>query len=442
MTTYSRTRTNEVNKQKRSRRKRRLLWINLAILACIVVFGALIWLSQRDAEPASGRAADKPSHEAAPSSDDGGAAGSASASAPASDGNAGGGDAGEDSGDNASTGTEEGAAATEEDGAEASSGAGDGTVKLALVGDILPAARVLDYMNQFGFDYPFEGARTLLQSADITAGNLETAITDRGTPEENKEYVYRGPKEALTPIKDAGFDFLSLANNHSMDYGWEGLNDTMDALDDIDIAHAGSGVDDVEAFTPAYIDSQGVTVGFVSLTRVIPISKNVWKADKANPGLAESYSTERAVKAIQEAKSHADLVVVMVHWGEERSDTPNKFQKSLAYAYVDAGADLVVGSHPHVLQGFEKYKGKWIAYSLGNFVFPGMSPPTTAETGVLTATCKAGGDCSLQFAPMISKLAQPVPMDEQTGKALMARLSGISYGASIKEDGTIVASDP
>lgn len=437
MTTYSRTRTNEVNKQKRNRRKRRLLWINLAMLACIAVFGALIWLSQQDAEPASGRAADKPSQEVAPSLDDGGAAGSASASAPASEGAA-----GIDSGDNASTDGEEGAAATEDDGAAASSGAGDGTVTLALVGDILPAARVLDYMNQFGFDYPFEGSRSLLRNADITAGNLETAITDRGTPEENKEYVYRGPKEALAPIKEAGFDFLSLANNHSMDYGWEGLSDTMDALDDIDIAHAGSGIDDVEAFTPAYIDSQGMTVGFVSLTRVIPISKNVWKADKANPGLAESYSTERAVAAIKEAKSHADLVVVMVHWGEERSDTPNKFQKSLAYAYVDAGADLVVGSHPHVLQGFEKYKGKWIAYSLGNFVFPGMSPPTTAETGVLTATCKAGGDCSLRFAPMISKLAQPVPMDEQTGKALLARLSDISYGASVKEDGAIVASDP
>lgn len=442
MTTYSRTRTNEVNRQKRSRRKRRLLWINLAMLACIAVFAALIWLSQRDSEPASGAPADEPSHEAAPPSNGGEAAGSASASAPASEDDAGG-----EAGGLASAGNgDEEAAATEDDGSAegAAEGAasGDGTVTIALVGDILPAARVLDYMNQFGFDYPFEGSRSLLQAADITAGNLETAITDRGTPEENKEYVYRGPKEALAPIKDAGFDFLSLANNHSMDYGWEGLSDTMDALDDIDIAHAGSGIDDTEAFTPAYIESKGVTVGFVSLTRVIPISKNVWKADKANPGLAESYSTERAVAAIREAKSHADLVVVMVHWGEERSDTPNKFQKSLAYAYVDAGADLVVGSHPHVLQGFEKYKGKWIAYSLGNFVFPGMSPPTTAETGVLSATCKAGGDCSLKFAPMLSKLAQPAPMDEQTGKALLARLSGISFGVSVKEDGTIVASDP
>ncbi len=430
MDTYSRARTNDRKKRERGKRKRRLLWINMAMLLCIAVFVALIWQSQRSAEPSGAKTANPPSQESAPSpSNDGGAAATGTASAMPTEGN--------DSGS-----ADDGSAAGGETNAEGAGNAENGTVTLAFVGDILPAARVLDYMNQFGYDYPFEGSKDQLLAADIAAGNLETAITSRGTPEDNKEYVYRGPKEALQPIKDAGFDFLSLANNHSMDYGWEGLSDTMDALDDIDIEHAGSGNDDKEAFTPAYIERNGVTVGFVSLTRVIPFSKNVWKADKLNPGLAETYTTERAVAAIKEAKSHADIVVVMVHWGEERSDTPNKFQKSLAYAYVDAGADLVIGSHPHVLQGFESYKGKWIAYSLGNFVFPGMSPPTTAETGILTATCKAGGDCSLKFSPMIAKLARPAPMDEPTGKALLARLSRISFASSVKEDGTIVASNP
>src|SRR5690606_38936614 len=160
--------------------------------------------------------------------------------------------------------------------------------------------------------------------------------------------------------------------------------------DDARIVHAGAGIDDKQAYTPAYLEANGVTVAFVSVTRVVPVTE--WKADKNNPGLAEAYSTTRALAAIAGAKGNADRLAVMVHWGEERSDLPNQVQKSLAYAFVDAGADLVIGHHPHVLQGFEKYKDKWIAYSLGNFVFPGMSPPTTAETGVLTAACKPGGE--------------------------------------------------
>jgi poly-gamma-glutamate capsule biosynthesis protein CapA/YwtB (metallophosphatase superfamily) len=427
--TYSRTRTSDKKKVARGKRTRRLLWINLSILACIVGAAIFIWLGQQDAKPQSIQSSDEPAASITTSPNEDG-----EPIATDSGGKVG---ATEENGDN--TAAEDDTAA--DDQAEASDST-SGSVTIALVGDILPAASVLDYMNKFGFDYPFRETSSLLQAADITAGNLETAITTRGKVEENKEYVYRGPKEALVPIKEAGFDFLSLANNHSMDYGWEGLRDTMDALDDADLQHAGSGIDDTEAYTPAYIDSNGMTVGFVSLTRVIPISKTNWKADKINPGLAEAYSTERAVAAIKEARSNADVVIVMVHWGDERTDMPNKFQKSLAYAFIDAGADLVVGSHPHVLQGFESYKGKWIAYSLGNFVFPGMSPPSTAETGILTATCKLGSDCSLQFAPMISKLAQPVQMDAESGKALLAHLSSISFASTVEEDGTIVASNP
>lgn len=417
MTTYSRSETHDRNKHRRNKRKRRLLVLNVTLIACIALVAAFIWLNGRDDAETTGKQADEPPATAP-----------AQTATPADE---------DKPDDDASYADEEEEPGAIEDGSEA---AVDRSVTLALVGDILPAARVLDYMNQYGFDYPFRGSLELLQSADITAGNLETAITDRGTPMEDKQYIYRGPREALVPIKEAGFDFLSLANNHTLDYGWEGLSDTMDALDDARIVHAGAGIDDKQAYTPAYLDANGVTVAFVSVTRVVPVTE--WKADKNNPGLAEAYSTTRATAAITEARSNADVVVVMVHWGEEKVDLPNAVQKSLAYAFVDAGADLVIGHHPHVLQGFELYKDKWIAYSLGNFVFPGMSPPTTAETGVLTATCKPGGECSLKFSPMISKLAQPVPMDEKAGQALFARLSSISFGSTVEEDGDIVAINP
>jgi poly-gamma-glutamate capsule biosynthesis protein CapA/YwtB (metallophosphatase superfamily) len=305
------------------------------------------------------------------------------------------------------------------------------------VGDILPAAKVLDLMKANGFDYPFRGAKATLEAADIAAGNLETPITTRGTPAEDKQYVFRGTPDAVPALKDAGFDYLSLANNHTLDYGWDGLSDTMDYLDDAELKHAGSGSDDREAFSPAYIETRGITVGFVSVTGVVP--EVGWKADRNHPGVAEAYSPDRAVAAIKDAKENADIVVVMVHWGKERQDQPIANQTDLGHRFVDAGADLVIGSHPHVLQGFEAYKGKWIAYSLGNFVFSTTAFSKSSETGVLKAECGKDGDCGLKFEPMLAKNSQPAPMEAAEGQALLARLSELSIGASVKEDGTIVA---
>lgn len=428
--TYSRTRTNDKKKQRRGKRTRRLFLLNLAMLICIIGAAAFIWLGQKDDGSNSGNPTADPIVSGSQTAE-AGERPTEDASEPAEA-------APSEAYEDEDAVVNDGVPPDDEEDGQADPGRD--TVTIALVGDILPAARVLDYMNQYGFDYPFRETSRLLTAADITAGNLETSITKRGTPEQNKEYVYRGPQEALVPIKEAGFDFLSLANNHTMDYGWEGLSDTMDALDEAEIKHAGSGNDEVEAFTPAYLEGNGKSVAFVGLTQVVP--KVEWKAGRNHPGLAEAYSFERAVAAVKEARGNADVVVVMVHWGKERTDMPVMQQQSLARALVDAGADLVVGSHPHVLQGFESYKGKWIAYSLGNFVFPGMSPPSTAETGILTATCKTGGECSLHFAPMIAKLAQPAPMDAETGKALLARLSSISFAAAVEEDGAIVANSP
>jgi poly-gamma-glutamate capsule biosynthesis protein CapA/YwtB (metallophosphatase superfamily) len=142
---------------------------------------------------------------------------------------------------------------------------------------------------------------------------------------------------------------------------------------------------------------------------VVPFSS--WKADKNVPGLAETYDTRRATEAIAKAKKEADIVVVMVHWGKERVDQPEPYQKDFGKQYIDAGADLVIGSHPHVLQGFEMYKGKWIAYSLGNFIFTSYPKETAGETGVLDAICSKNGDCEMTFHPMFTVNAQPTPLE-------------------------------
>jgi len=313
----------------------------------------------------------------------------------------------------------------------------DGLVTLAFVGDILPAGSVARLMERHGYDFPFLEAKALLSAADIAAGNLESAITERGTPAENKQYLFRGPAAALPAIRDAGFDVLNLANNHTLDYGWGGLKDTMDALDDHGIRHVGVGTDGREGFAPVYVEAGGITVAFIGVSNVVP--EVSWKAGPKNAGVAELYDPRRALEAVREADRNADVVVVLVHWGVERAETPEAYQTEKGRHLIDAGADLVIGSHPHVLQGIEAYNGKWIAYSLGNFVFNMTTSSRTAETGVLWAECGKGGECGLTFHPMKAENTQPRPLEGEARKAILDRLAALSFGVEILEDGRIRA---
>jgi poly-gamma-glutamate capsule biosynthesis protein CapA/YwtB (metallophosphatase superfamily) len=143
------------------------------------------------------------------------------------------------------------------------------------------------------------------------------------------------------------------------------------------------------------------------------------------------------VEAIRAAREQADLIVVVAHWGKEKTDYPVDHQKELARAYIEAGADLVVGGHPHVLQGFESYRGKWIAYSLGNFIFTRSSHPKTWETMMLQATCTKAGNCELKMHPHHAELGQAVPMNQADGEKLIKRVESISPGVRIEQDGSV-----
>ncbi|MHA6483644.1 CapA family protein [Paenibacillus sp. strain BS8-2] len=314
--------------------------------------------------------------------------------------------------------------------------AGEGeAVTMSFVGDMLPGEYLTPLMKLNGYDYPYRNALLYLSEPDITAGNLELPVTTGGTPIVGTPYVYKGHPDALPAIKDTGFDVLSLANNHAMDQGLEGMLDTIRHLKETGIGYMGTGNNDKEAYEPYYIEAKGIKVAFVGLSRVIPYTE--LKADRNTPGIAETYDTGRAAVAIAAAKEKADLVVVMVHWGADPIDEPLDYQKADARAYIDAGADLVIGAHPHVLQGFEKYKDKWIAYSLGNFIFSVYPKGKDAETGVLDAACTKDGDCTLKFNPMIVVEGQPTPLEGEAAVALLDRLTSISYGAAIGQDGYI-----
>ncbi|MDB4867428.1 MAG: CapA family protein [Cohnella sp.] len=417
---YSRTRTHQQQRSRSKSRIRRLVALNLVLFTAVVA--AVVWFVSSSNSNGSGHEV-APSQPSQPAETAATAVGLPTLPAVSTASSA------------ASAGSTSGKDKSAADGVKPS---GDlNQVTFAFVGDILPAANVAQLMKQNGYDYPYRQARGLLEAADIAAGNLEAPITNRGTPAQNKLYVFRGPAAALPALKNAGLDVLTLANNHTLDYGWVGLQDTMDALDDLKLKHVGSGNDETEAFTPVYIEAKGITVAFIGISRVLP--ETSWKAGARHPGLADGYNPAQAEKAIRAAKKKADLVVILVHWGIERADRPNKFQIQLGHRLVDAGADLVVGSHPHVLQGFESYKDKWIAYSLGNFVFSSTAARKTAETGVLTAACDKHGSCSLDLHPMLAKNSQPAPMTEEAGRALLDRLTLVSTAAVLKENGHLVA---
>ncbi|SFE97671.1 poly-gamma-glutamate synthesis protein (capsule biosynthesis protein) [Paenibacillus catalpae] len=321
------------------------------------------------------------------------------------------------------------------DSSSAGAGAGD-TVSLAFVGDILLAESVGDMMKQYGDDYPYKEALFHLSEPDLTAANLEYPVTSRGIPAEDKQFVFKGDAGALPALKDSGIDIVSLANNHTLDQGVEGLLDTMSHLDKAGIKHMGAGKNDTEAFAPVIKEAQGIKIAYIGVSRVVPTGD--WKADKNRAGVAETYDYTRTKAAIKKAKEKADLVVVMVHWGIEKAENPEQYQRDFARVYIDSGADLVIGSHPHVLQGFEQYKGKWIAYSLGNFIFSAYPKGATADTGVLNAVCTKSGDCDLKFAPMNNNLAQPKPVDSDKAKTVLSRLNAISFGVKVRGDGTVI----
>ncbi|WP_426452307.1 CapA family protein [Paenibacillus sp. S-38] len=315
-------------------------------------------------------------------------------------------------------------------------GAGDPRVKLSFVGDVMFGGRVEDIVKKNGYAYPFEQVKSYLEKADLTVANLETPITASGTAQ-SKEYVYRSSPLALPELKGAGVDLVNLANNHTMDYGEKGLLDTLDHLDAQGIRRVGGGKNADEAYRYEVVEQSGMKIAFLGFSEVLPDA--TWFAGAGKPGLAETYSVKRPLESIAKARAEADLVVVIAHWGEEREERMNEKQRDLAHQYIDAGADLIIASHPHVLQGFEQYKGKWIAYSLGNFIFTTNSNPNTLESMILDASCSKERSCDLSLVPIHTEWAHPVPMEADKGKKLFEKLTRISYNAKVDAEGKVSA---
>lgn len=283
---------------------------------------------------------------------------------------------------------------------------------------------------------PLDGVAPTFQSADLTVVNLETAVGDAGAPAD-KQFTFQASEALVGALRDGGVDVVTVANNHALDYGVAGLEETIALAEGAGLGVVGAGRDATEAYAPHYADIDGRTVAVVGLTRVIPVPE--WAATGERPGMASAYEPglPDALAAIEEASERADWVVVAVHWGQERHPCPNEPQRDLARAFVDAGADVVAGHHPHVLQGVQQLDDAVVAYSLGNFVWYAKSDES-GTTGVLTV--ELGGDegASWAFEPaMIDDTGSPQPVaeaDPERAEEISALLADRSPGGDACAD--------
>lgn len=241
-----------------------------------------------------------------------------------------------------------------------------------------------------------------LRASDIAFGNLETSLSNRGS-KWAKTYTFRGPISAGPVLGKAGFDVVSLANNHSLDYGRSAFSDTLATVHRGGVVPVGAGKNKAQAWEPKIITRNGQKVAFLAFSEITP---GAFAASSQHSGTAYTQSIGSIVKAVKSANKKADYVVVSMHWGVEKKYDANARQKSEAHALVNAGADVVLGHHPHRIQGIEYYRGKLIAYSLGNFVFSAASTGST-DTYILSLTLGNRKVIKASARPVVIVSGQP-----------------------------------
>jgi len=294
-------------------------------------------------------------------------------------------------------------------------------VSLIAVGDI-SFSRGVERMvkKQKDLNYPFLKIRDYLKSADLVFGNLETPITE-GPEIPDFEMVFRSNPGTEQTLKQAGFSVLSLANNHTPNFGEQGLKDTFNYLAEVGIKFVGAGNNEQEANQPVYIETKGIKFAFLAYndTDIVPAS---YEAANSHAGTA-FMRTEKMAEAVKEAKQKTDFVIISMHAGIEYTDKPNDSQVNFAHAAIDAGADLVIGHHPHVVQTMEKYKGKYIFYSLGNFVFDQPQSQETKEGLAIKVYFAKDGINKISLLPVVMEnLVQPRMTNQSEAEKILQRL--------------------
>lgn len=301
---------------------------------------------------------------------------------------------------------------------------------LVFTGDIVPVEQVQAHYDATGIDGVIEaGLREVLNAADICTINNEFAFSNQGETKKT-DYAYRVDPKYVTILKELGVDVAGLANNHTLDFGTDAFLDTFQTLDEAEILRTGAGNSKEESMTPAVVEKNGETFAFLAASHVIPDTS--WNIENKQPGMLCFYDETLLLQAVEAASAKYDHVFVLTHWGTMRTTELTDYQKNDAHKIIDAGAQAVIGAHPHILQGIEYYNGGYVFYSLGDFIFTGRIDQTAAVSMTVD-----DGEISVKLIPATCSNYLTKSADEGKAAAIFEYLRQISPTVNIDEDGNV-----
>ena len=293
-------------------------------------------------------------------------------------------------------------------------------VNFCAVGDILLDRGIRKKIQEHGVDYPFEKISEFVKKYDLAFCNLECPVSARGIST-GKIYCFRADTQFFTGVKNAGFNIFSLANNHIIDWGEKACMDTKEIIEKNSLHAIGVGKNQKDALNPIIIRRNGLRFAFLASVG-IPLKGIIWPVSKTGPAQA---SLEEIVKEVERMRTEVDFVIVSCHWGIEYQHSPTTYQVQWARRIVDAGADLVIGHHPHVLQSIEIYKNRFILYSLGNFVFD-QRKQYQRQSGIFTCVFKKGSIDSASFHPVMLEDFRPGFAEDSAFLLIEEKITNIS----------------
>lgn len=312
-------------------------------------------------------------------------------------------------------------------------------VTLLFAGDILfdPNYSVMAKVLQNGGDIGSGIAPDLIgemQSADIMMLNNEFAYSEGGAPTPEKQFTFRARPDSVSYLTDMGVDIVSLANNHAYDYGEQALLDTMQILRAEGIPYVGAGANEQEASAPVYFIINDIKIAIISATQIERLDNPDTKgATENSPGVFRCFNGEKLMQTVAQAKEESDFVVVYIHWGTENQEETDWLQNKQAPELVEAGADLIIGDHPHILQRIEIIDDVPVIYSLGNFWF--NSKPL--DTGMVKVTVSEEGLQSFQFIPCQQNNCRTSMLEGEEKARVLGEMRRMSRDVQIDEEGYV-----
>lgn len=315
----------------------------------------------------------------------------------------------------------------------------EGVVTLGFAGDILfdDEYAMMAHLKSSGGSIESGLSEALLaqmRDVDIMMLNNEFPYTERGTPTEGKTFTFRADTSTVSYLEDMGVDIVSLANNHAYDFGEIGLLDSLDALKAAGMPYVGAGRNLEEASKPVYFISGDIKIAILSATQIERLENpDTRGATDSSPGVFRCLNPSALCEAVSKAKQDSDFVIVFIHWGTENVAEPDWAQLDQAPKLAQAGADLIIGAHPHCLQGIQYYEEVPVIYSLGNFWFNSK----TIDTGMVQVDITRDGISNFRFIPAIqSNCRTDLAYDAEKAR-ILSYMQSLSKGVAIDQEGNV-----